>query len=86
LGSSLPPSFFLPPNSNRDRSHTTENTREGCTLEGGREMGGGLGFGWCGLQRFEEEEDGRGGGGVTSKRKGRGRGRLQKSQGERGGG
>jgi hypothetical protein len=43
----------------------TENTREGCTLEGGREMGGGAarvlsGEGCIGLRRKKMEEGGRG--------------------------
>ena len=50
-------------------------------------MGGGAarvlgGEGCKGLRRKKMGE----GGGVTSNKKGRGRGRLQKSQGERGGG
>jgi hypothetical protein len=53
---------------------------------GGKRNGGGArvlgGEGCKGLRRKKMGE----GGVVTSKRKGRGRGRLQKSQGERGGG
>jgi hypothetical protein len=81
LGSSLPPSFFLPPNSNCELEATQRRTkREGCTLERGaaRVLCGG---GCKGLRR---KEMGEGRGGVQGK--GEGKGAAAITRGEKGGG